>query len=402
MPRKQPPSSVPGLRFCEICRVDISHRSANAKTCGSACAEERKAKYRAKERKIKAAERRIDLHNRICEGSDHEIRDGKFFSIKCGNKIPFEYPINAKYCEAHTFKTSSPEEKKANEILRFELISWENWQNDIRQHKRQYEWRYKRSEIYSDEEKLADWRETLQSRAHEWPEELFVAAAKAFAIDPDNRICRNDGCGKKICRRESFRVETCWDIEHPWHDACNNYTCRQIGCSNRVPKSNRWVHQNDYGYCGQNNCEYTRQKKAREREERQRRERLAHERWRRNREIRAKVRGIDLENRVCASEDCSNRIPAEEILSKEFCGECLDHGPSLRKQIPLLLRVHGSRCYICTNRLPNERELWHVHHVHPRSLGGTDHIHNLRLTCASCNVSLNNRMQHGDQFALDI
>ena len=52
-----------------------------------------------------------------------------------------------------------------------------------------------------------------------------------------------------------------------------------------------------------------------------------------------------------------------------------------------LLEKQDRRCYWCCERVVGAR--FHVDHVHPRSLGGSDEAENLRVACAPCNLSKN-------------
>lgn len=74
----------------------------------------------------------------------------------------------------------------------------------------------------------------------------------------------------------------------------------------------------------------------------------------------------------------------------------------LRKYIKALVSRDGCVCQICRRRLPKDKRGWHVDHVVPRSMGGSDALHNLRLAHAYCNIARQNCMSHGEQYALDL
>lgn len=59
--------------------------------------------------------------------------------------------------------------------------------------------------------------------------------------------------------------------------------------------------------------------------------------------------------------------------------------------IPMSLRVHvlalrGLRCHWCSYE-SEEPSDFHVDHLKPQALGGSDHVRNLVVACAPCNES---------------
>ncbi len=63
-----------------------------------------------------------------------------------------------------------------------------------------------------------------------------------------------------------------------------------------------------------------------------------------------------------------------------------------------LLAKQDSRCYWCCKSL--EGQWYHIDHIIPRSLGGSNHPMNLRVACPGCNLSKNDR--HPNDFALSL
>lgn len=59
----------------------------------------------------------------------------------------------------------------------------------------------------------------------------------------------------------------------------------------------------------------------------------------------------------------------------------------IRRHILTLLRRDGGRCGICGRPLPLHPRGVHIDHIKPWSHGGSDHVSNLQLTHARCNLS---------------
>lgn len=67
--------------------------------------------------------------------------------------------------------------------------------------------------------------------------------------------------------------------------------------------------------------------------------------------------------------------------------------PQQRVQIRAKLRDRdGDDCQICGLPLASLDEPWHIDHIEPQSLGGSDDLRNLRLTHESCNMERGNRV----------
>ena len=59
----------------------------------------------------------------------------------------------------------------------------------------------------------------------------------------------------------------------------------------------------------------------------------------------------------------------------------------IRRHLLTLLHRDGGRCGRCGHRLPIDPRGTHIDHMKPWSLGGSDHVSNLQLTHARCNLS---------------
>ena len=63
-----------------------------------------------------------------------------------------------------------------------------------------------------------------------------------------------------------------------------------------------------------------------------------------------------------------------------------------------ILDFHGEYCYLCT-KIIDITGLWHIDHVYPWSLGGTDEIENTRPTHVRCNELKGDSLQYARQLA---
>lgn len=52
------------------------------------------------------------------------------------------------------------------------------------------------------------------------------------------------------------------------------------------------------------------------------------------------------------------------------------------------------KCYYCQGALGDKRSSYHADHIVPISRGGTNYIHNIVLTCSTCNLKKGNKMLH--------
>lgn len=68
-------------------------------------------------------------------------------------------------------------------------------------------------------------------------------------------------------------------------------------------------------------------------------------------------------------------------------------GPEVRNQV--WLHYHGERarglCYCCGIQVQRYNAGWHCAHVISDTRGGAEALHNLRTTCAGCNLSMGNQ-----------
>ncbi|MGC1394267.1 MAG: HNH endonuclease [Coleofasciculaceae cyanobacterium] len=63
---------------------------------------------------------------------------------------------------------------------------------------------------------------------------------------------------------------------------------------------------------------------------------------------------------------------------------------SKRNKKQKLIDVYGSYCWWCAKPL-KEGEIT-LEHLHPKSLGGSNSLENLRLACKNCNASRGNSL----------
>lgn len=59
----------------------------------------------------------------------------------------------------------------------------------------------------------------------------------------------------------------------------------------------------------------------------------------------------------------------------------------------------GHRCEYCRMHQSLQGATFHIEHILPRSLGGTDSADNLALACPSCNLHKSNRIAVSDNVA---
>lgn len=63
-----------------------------------------------------------------------------------------------------------------------------------------------------------------------------------------------------------------------------------------------------------------------------------------------------------------------------------------RKHLHSLIVWQKNVCPLCDKMMPEDLSMIHVDHIYPKSLGGSDQIHNLQAVHAKCNIKKGNKI----------